>query len=193
MNGIQAIETRYAGHLFRSRLEARWAAFFDLVGLQWEYEPFDAAGYIPDFLVQGGSLQQPPILIEVKPFLPGSAELRAEADRCFARTVGVMPIPLLAVGCALDFDKDGWGNTLAGAMRQLPFEYGPDEFPGNAFSGPYIYSCWGCGAVYFIDDGFSFGGCGGERAGGRACRTGECLRPSEAWGKAHELTRWVRR
>lgn len=36
---IQAIETRYAGCRFRSRLEARWAVFFDTLGVKWEYEP----------------------------------------------------------------------------------------------------------------------------------------------------------
>jgi hypothetical protein len=36
---IKAIETRYAGCRFRSRLEARWALFFDHMGLTWEYEP----------------------------------------------------------------------------------------------------------------------------------------------------------
>ncbi len=35
---IQAIETRYAGHRFRSRLEARWAVAFDAIGIRWEYE-----------------------------------------------------------------------------------------------------------------------------------------------------------
>lgn len=36
---IGAIETRYAGCRFRSRLEARWAVFFDALGIAWEYEP----------------------------------------------------------------------------------------------------------------------------------------------------------
>lgn len=36
---IRAIETRYAGCHFRSRLEARWAVFFDTLGIEWEYEP----------------------------------------------------------------------------------------------------------------------------------------------------------
>lgn len=36
---LQSIETRYAGHRFRSRLEARWAVFFDTLGVRWEYEP----------------------------------------------------------------------------------------------------------------------------------------------------------
>jgi hypothetical protein len=36
---IKAIETYYKGYRFRSRLEARWAVFFDAMGLRWEYEP----------------------------------------------------------------------------------------------------------------------------------------------------------
>lgn len=54
MPPIQAIETRYAGCRFRSRLEARWAVFFDQLGIPWEYEPEGyvlGPGdlYLPDF------------------------------------------------------------------------------------------------------------------------------------------------
>lgn len=52
---IQAIQTDYAGCRFRSRLEARWAVFFDQIGMAWQYEPqgFDLAGerYLPDFFL----------------------------------------------------------------------------------------------------------------------------------------------
>lgn len=48
-----AIETRYAGCRFRSRLEARWAVFFDHLGIAWEYEPqgfvVNGRPYLPDF------------------------------------------------------------------------------------------------------------------------------------------------
>lgn len=52
---IQAIDTHYAGHLFRSRLEARWATVFDNLGVRWEYEPQGyrigkaRRPYLPDF------------------------------------------------------------------------------------------------------------------------------------------------
>jgi len=39
VNRIKAIQTEYRGYLFRSRLEARWAVFFDACGVDWEYEP----------------------------------------------------------------------------------------------------------------------------------------------------------
>jgi hypothetical protein len=54
MTEIKAIETIYKGYRFRSRLEARWAVFFDAVGVPFEYEKegFDlgkGAWYLPDF------------------------------------------------------------------------------------------------------------------------------------------------
>ena len=60
---MHAIPTRYAGVEFRSRLEARWAAFFDLVDIDWDYEPLDLAGYILDFVIGGSEL------VEIKPAL----------------------------------------------------------------------------------------------------------------------------
>jgi hypothetical protein len=53
---IKAIETKYKGYRFRSRLEARWAVFFDAMGFDWAYEPegFDlgkSGWYLPDFVL----------------------------------------------------------------------------------------------------------------------------------------------
>lgn len=49
------IETSYRGHRFRSRLEARWAVFFDALGIRWEYEPqgylVGGRPYLPDFFL----------------------------------------------------------------------------------------------------------------------------------------------
>ena len=50
---IPAIKTKYKNIKFRSRLEARWAAFFDLLKWDWEYEPIDCSGWIPDFVLYG--------------------------------------------------------------------------------------------------------------------------------------------
>jgi len=51
---MKAIETVYKGYRFRSRLEARWAVFFDELDVEWEYEKegynLDESGlYLPDF------------------------------------------------------------------------------------------------------------------------------------------------
>lgn len=76
MTTIKAIETRYAGCRFRSRLEARWAVFFDQLGWSWEYEPEGytvSNGYLPDFQIWGADELSHPGnqngegLFEVKP------------------------------------------------------------------------------------------------------------------------------
>lgn len=51
---IEVIQTEYKGYLFRSRLEARWAVFFDVLELKWEYETegyilSTGRRYLPDF------------------------------------------------------------------------------------------------------------------------------------------------
>ena len=71
---IQAVPTRYAGVMFRSALEAKWAAFFDLIGLAWEYEPCTLDGWVPDFLVANDWLA------EVKPVPMTSAAIVEEPE-----------------------------------------------------------------------------------------------------------------
>ena len=68
---MQAIETRYKGYRFRSRLEARWAVFFDAWGVTWEYEPegFIVPGYgyyLPDFKTNIEGCER----LEIKPQMP---------------------------------------------------------------------------------------------------------------------------
>lgn len=52
---IKPIETVYNGFRFRSRLEARWAVFFDAIGLKYEYEiegyATNSICYLPDFYI----------------------------------------------------------------------------------------------------------------------------------------------
>ena len=78
--GIKPIQTSYKGYKFRSRLEARWAVFFDTLGVRWEYEKegYDlgsAGWYLPDFW-----LPYEKIWIEIKGQYPTTKELKkAEA------------------------------------------------------------------------------------------------------------------
>ena len=58
---LSPVQTEYKGYLFRSRLEARWAVFFDSLGVRWEYESEgydlgDGIQYLPDFLLHGVKL-----------------------------------------------------------------------------------------------------------------------------------------
>lgn len=77
---MNAIPTKYNGVQFRSRLEARWAAFFDLCGWPWEYEPLDLDGYIPDFIL---TLHRA-VLVEVKPIVRWPCGVKQCVDaRCY--------------------------------------------------------------------------------------------------------------
>jgi hypothetical protein len=70
MSDFKPIQTRYKGYYFRSRLEARWAVFFDAVGAKYEYEPEgyvfrNGSKYLVDFFVTG--FAENPGYFEVKP------------------------------------------------------------------------------------------------------------------------------
>ena len=67
MSEMKAITTHYNGYKFRSRLEARWAVFFDEGRILYEYEPEgfklkNGLCYLPDFY-----LPEENMYVEVKP------------------------------------------------------------------------------------------------------------------------------
>lgn len=70
---IKAIRTFYNGVWYQSRTEARWAHFFTIAGIPFEYEAegFDMSGdwYVPDFHVNG-------LFFEVKPIEATEREQR---------------------------------------------------------------------------------------------------------------------
>lgn len=74
---IKAIETQYKGYRFRSRLEARWAVFFDALGVEWVYEVEgfeldNGTRYLPDFWIK-----KPGCWIEIK----GESPTHEEVDK----------------------------------------------------------------------------------------------------------------
>ena len=127
MTRIKAIETRYAGHRFRSRLEARWAVFFDTLGVSWQYEhegyQTSAGWYLPDFRISPKHLDSDigELFFEVK----GSPLRQDEAERIAALVcddpslrfhvipLGDIPDPRKACpGCIglVEFGIYGWGG-----------------------------------------------------------------------------------
>jgi hypothetical protein len=82
---MKAIETRYKGYRFRSRLEARWAVFFDAIGIAWQYEPEgfvfdDGTRYLPDFYLPG--FDHPDgTYVEIKPTNDGFDKARKLASK----------------------------------------------------------------------------------------------------------------
>lgn len=104
----RGIPTTYRRTRFRSRLEARWAAFFDLIGWTWTYEPFDADGWIPDFLIEGPA----PFLVEVGPCVIA----RDYVEKAEDGAAGHRQIPTLIAGTTplTMWRYDPWSEPLAG-------------------------------------------------------------------------------
>lgn len=122
-NSVPAIPTLYRGYRFRSRTEARWAALFDLIGWRWEYEPFDAAGYIPDFAILGPEQ----FLVEVKPDLSLTA-LARHTMRIQVALRGTWSHDVLVVGSTPfphpdDRDSQFWDQPAAGLLGEYNEEY----------------------------------------------------------------------
>ena len=98
MKKIKAIQTGYKGYHFRSRLEARYAVFFDALGLEWEYEVEgydlgDAGYYLPDFF-----LPEHNSWIEIK----GNKASDSDIEKCKQLFLGsggdIQPSDLVALG-----------------------------------------------------------------------------------------------
>lgn len=145
---IPAVQTRYNQRHYRSRLEARWAVFFDVLGLPFEYEPekFQVSAnrrYIPDFwLPTIGGLDRKrgfePCggFLEVKGKPPTAEEIRvAAAISSFDRSAYIAHGTQFskAVACLNPILSDG--PTWDCSFCQCPFcgrfgfgwEPGPDE------------------------------------------------------------------
>lgn len=62
-NGTGFNVSGYQERQYRSQLEARWAAMFDLLNWKFEYEPFTLGNWLVDFIIYGAK----EILVEIKP------------------------------------------------------------------------------------------------------------------------------
>jgi hypothetical protein len=133
MNNIKAIETRYKGYRFRSRLEARWAVFFDALGLIWEYEPegFETAGgwYLPDFKVQHLGW------FEVKPLGGVSEPHDIQRWKSFAFRVGTLRILEGAPDSKLYSAYENWNGCCITDKKWCFKTWTLEEDPPRVYTG----------------------------------------------------------
>lgn len=125
---IKPKPTTYAGVHFRSRLEAQWAAMFDLLSIKWEYEPpVDFDGWLPDFRLKTEVTE---VFAEVKP-TPSEDYSDEDFDkaRSLWQSIHVMLFTSApgewTIGCLMDTPDNakyawsdvmealGWGMTRA--------------------------------------------------------------------------------
>lgn len=181
------IETTYKSIRFRSRAEARWAAFFDLCGWDWSYEPIDLAGYIPDFILH----MNIDVLVEVKGGALGADELRphiAKIERSGWRGEALL------LPAALREDD----STFTGAVSALLTDNCHKDGDDDEFPPPWWWehACIGwCGLHKGIGLSHSVGfytcrACGKNDGNPTTYMRGDPVDVFDLWARAQNVTRW---
>lgn len=126
---IKVYPTIYNGTRFRSRNEARWALFFDLIEEPWSYEPrrfnLRHGSYLPDFHLPKAYAGRG-MWIECKPTYPTNEEAWLAADLSVATRQHVAVV---------------WGPMRALADESLVTT---DRRTGYGCAGTRVYSCSYC-------------------------------------------------
>ncbi len=180
---IQAVPTFCKGYTFRSRLEARWAALFDLCGWPWEYEPADFNGWFPDFLLRGMKANR--VFAEVKPIAERCLELEERIDRS---------------GCPDECLIVGICPTLSGSWMDCRLGWLRDRQEAEVYGKPHVTFSWGEALLFtpcldgeMVDflhaDGSYAGRMSGIYTGGTPLDVDRAM-IARLWGRAHEMTRY---
>ena len=164
LSGLKPIETIYGNYRFRSRLEARWAVFFDVAGIEWRYEPegFDLSEVQVPYEPKDPELTTPPLWYLPDFYLPKQGYwIEIKAQRPSPREVFMMrrlvmgtgkegfifwgdirmPAEIMRSHRSEDFiDPSAWGYSrheqpLSWSYSDLDFEELLD--PGFAKAAPY--------------------------------------------------------
>lgn len=190
MTNIRAIETDYDAARFRSRIEARWAAFFNLIGWRYTYEPYEVQGWIPDFLIHGPM----PLLVEVKPY-----SQQYEFTEWLKTTQGIAALTLdpgpeiLLVGCdpILDFPRTYCDRTpIAGLLIENKLEWEKTRPENLALWNRCTYRDCNRVTVRSEELWFASRPCGhanGDHYLGDVDET----KIKRLWNQAHSETRWA--
>jgi hypothetical protein len=144
---IRAIETIYRSYRFRSRLEARWAVFFDAAGIGFQYEAegfnLDGTYYLPDFW-----LPRNKCFVEIKPKLPRqerSSQLKALQPLLARLAKQTDQSVFLLEGSPCPEDPSDC--LLRSAPEEIPSVTG--LAPGKGVCSARLFECAHCGQVAF--------------------------------------------
>ena len=153
---IKPIETVYNGYRFRSRLEARWAVFFDAAGIKYEYEPEgfelpDGTKYLPDFYLpeQSKFFECKGIMTDkdenkIKQFLKmlskhyGPSEERDRDEM----VIGFPDMSFQTAWWSFDIEYDNKGN---------PIRYDHENGKVVYCDESWLCRCYNCGKLFFMN------------------------------------------
>jgi hypothetical protein len=190
---IKAIPTIYAGVQFRSRLEAKWAAFFDLCGWGWDYEPFDLDGWAPDFMLKG----KIKTLVEVKPINFAQTETgamtqaKAQAAKAFKTASAVCenkpsgplsPPPqyeIIVIGNGPFENEGSWSLGVMALEKMMGHHDVADLFFGRLNRLDYAARC---GSYQYR--------IGGEHDGDHHLSRISDTTPQDVWREACNIVQW---
>ena len=188
--------TIYSGVQFRSRAEARWAAFFDLLGWPWSYELLELPGYIPDFVVRVGKRSA---IVEVKGGVASLEGLEVAKPKVEAAQP---PHDLLLVGAepfwSLPAEDGGvrigwlWESTAGFSASDLLGS--GDAAQGRWSAGLELGRCLHCRALSVacaiaLSDGGCFA-CGKNRKGWPLFEGTDVKALRGLWKRAVNATQW---
>lgn len=178
----------FNGRQYRSRLEARWAAFMLLCGWKHEYEYLDLNGWIPDFAVSGHHGNK--VWVEVKPeesFPEDTAvkmedglpiKYRERGDELLI--LGTEPCPLPYAPANHDRPRLGWLGRFAPSIDQEGWVWEDCLFGRWTDDAPFGF----CDPSLPYHDRIT-----GERSGGRLPGAeGDDL--ARLWAEAGNLVQW---
>lgn len=201
---VTAIPTVYRGIRYRSRLEARWAAFFDLCDWTFSYEPVDLGRWSPDFALQGSDGT---ILVEVKPIWTPDDDITRKMNAA-ARESGFVgellllgmgpfnePEPYMTyesperLGWLQETDYDGGPGDMTPGKASMPTEpyFGVAPFAWYADAPTQIDFCHEYGSFHGRMTGHYDGGSWGSH------RSPEVKTAAELWAEASNTVQWHRK
>lgn len=169
---MTAHPTLFQGRMYRSRLEAKWAAFFYLSAWPAEYEPFDLGTWSPDFILHGHYGID--VLVEVKPTPLIDDRLRAKMVNAVRRGNMRTKVDLLLLGSSPEVKVQEYGLCLGTGFAP----------PGDSEYDPRDREKWSVRHAMFMVMGRGLSCHAGGYAGSR------CFPTSATWDAACNLVQW---
>jgi hypothetical protein len=171
----------YNGIVYRSRQEAKYAAFWELLGWKFTYEPFEGNGYIPDFLIDGDN----PLLVEVK-----TAHTKEQYEREVPKIVKGLKNrwehDFLIVGFnpIAQWQSPAWEDGLCAGLLS-------DKAWGSEVDDGIWFRCKECGGVGVYHSTGHYGGrpCGHSDGDHHLGHLDEDF-IRDGWARATNVTQW---